>query len=219
MNPLSQFGIVPVDFATVSDALGHYRSPRDKVSALERDGQLIRLKKGAFVVSPQIAGAPLSPELIANHLCGPSYVSLETALAFYGLIPESVHATRSMTLKRARSFKTPLGLFDYTRVPLSYFPIGVRRHTTGDVGKATGNVAAGVSFLIASPEKALCDMVFATSNLRLQSAGAARTYFEENLRVDFDVLDKIDVNVVRQCAATGAKKHLLLHVAEFLENL
>lgn len=209
MNPLAQFGAVPVDFATVTSTLDGYRSPKDKVSALEKSGQLIRLKKGVFVVSPEADGYPLSRELIANHLLGPSYVSLETALAFYGLIPEAVRATRSMTLKRARSFQTPLGFFDYTRLPPDYFSIGIRRHTA----------AAGVSFLLASPEKALCDMVFATSNLRFQSVGAARVYFEENLRIDFDTDEPFDTSIVRQCAATGHKKTTLLYAADFLETL
>ena len=109
MNVLEQFGIVPIDFATLEAVLSEYRYPGDKVSKMEKNGELIRLKKGVFVVSPNIHRMTISRELIANHLYGPSYISFENALSFYKLIPERVHITRSMTLKRARKFSTPLG--------------------------------------------------------------------------------------------------------------
>ena len=104
MNQFSKYGIIPISFATVAESIGSYKSPKDKVSKLEQDGDLIRLKKGFFVVAPRISQQLLSEELIANHLYGPSYVSLETALSYYGLIPELVYVTRSITVKRAKLF-------------------------------------------------------------------------------------------------------------------
>ncbi|MDP3643299.1 MAG: hypothetical protein Q8S54_08945, partial [Bacteroidota bacterium] len=88
MNVLEQFGIVPIDFITLVAVLGEYRYPGDKVSKMEKKGELIRLKKGLFVVSPNIHRMTISKELIANHLYGPSYISCENALSFYKLIPE-----------------------------------------------------------------------------------------------------------------------------------
>jgi len=206
MNALAQFGTLPVDFSTLASAFPNLRSPGEKIAALEKQGRVIRLKKGLFVVTPEDGQPPLSAELIANHLLGPSYVSLETALAFHGIIPEAVRVTRSVCLKRGREFATPLGHFDYTRVAPDYFPIGIRRHDAG----------GGQAFLIASPEKALCDMLVATSNLRLQSANAARAYFEENLRVDFSAIEHPDVGIVRACAAAGSKQNSLRQLAKIL---
>ena len=54
MNVLEQFGIVPIDFATIEAVLSEYRYPGDKISQMEKNGELIRLKKGVFVVSPNI---------------------------------------------------------------------------------------------------------------------------------------------------------------------
>lgn len=53
---------------------------------MEKSGQLIRLKKGLFVASPDIHRMTISKELIANHLYGPSYISFENALSFYKLL-------------------------------------------------------------------------------------------------------------------------------------
>lgn len=57
---------------------------------LEAAGKIIRLKKGLYVVDPKVSRIALSTEIIANHLYAPSYVSMQTALRYYGLIPEAV---------------------------------------------------------------------------------------------------------------------------------
>ncbi len=104
MKALDQFGIIPIDSATLTTALNGYKSPNDKISSMEKSGDLIRLKKGLFVVSPEISNQNISRELAANHLYGPSYVSLESALSFYGLIPEKVYAVRSVTTRLSKEF-------------------------------------------------------------------------------------------------------------------
>src|SRR5690606_7338154 len=119
-------------------------------------------KKGLYVVAPDYSKMEISRELIANHLYGPSYLSLESALSYYGLIPERVYNVRSVTAKRARKYSTPLGAFEYRTVPVDYFPIGIQQEETDSKSM----------FLIAAPEKALCDMIVLTSGLRLQSEKA-----------------------------------------------
>ena len=56
-----------------------------KMRNLEADHKIIRLKKGLYVVSPNVSRVALSTELVANHLYAPSYVSMQTALRYYGL--------------------------------------------------------------------------------------------------------------------------------------
>ncbi len=70
MNILEQFGIVPINFNTLATVLSGYKYPRDKVSQMEKNGELIRLKKGLFIVSPDINRQTISKELVANHLYG-----------------------------------------------------------------------------------------------------------------------------------------------------
>ena len=104
MEALTQLGNIPIDINVLKSLLVTYAKPANKIEAMVNDGTLIRLKRGLFVVSPKISGQRLSTELIANHIYGPSYVSMESALRYYGLIPESVYLTRSMTLKRSKEF-------------------------------------------------------------------------------------------------------------------
>ena len=141
MKSLEQFGLIPIDFAALAAYFNDYKFPKDKISNLEKKGDLIRLKKGSYVVSTKIHNQPISKELISNHLYGPSYISLESALSFYNLIPERVHTILSMTIKRSRKFSTPLGSFEYVIVPHEYFEIGIQQNIINE----------DYAFLIASP--------------------------------------------------------------------
>jgi predicted transcriptional regulator of viral defense system len=208
MTVLEQFGIIPIDYSALVTAFANYKSPKDKIAALVKIGSLIRLKKGLFVVAPKIHKHPLTMELIANHLYGPSYFSLESALSFYGMIPERVHSTRSVTFKRARQFSTAIGIFDYVRVPDAYFGIGVRQEFIDNQ----------YVFLMASPEKAICDMIITTPGLRIQSVKAMQSYLEEDLRIDFSNVDNYNTEIIRHCIAMGRKKTELTQLYKFMEQ-
>ena len=207
MIELEKFKNIPIESSALQAIMGNYKFPRNKVSALEKRGNIIRLKLGLYVVSEKISRVPVSRELIANHLCGPSYLSLETALSFYGMIPERVFAVRSMTTKRAKNFETPFGNFDYTTVSTAYFGIGLRQEIVEDQ----------YAFLIATPTKAICDMIVATPYLRLQSVKAIHNYLTEDLRIDFDDLKNLNKNIVEQCVEVGKKKNELKQLLKFLE--
>ena len=146
--------------------------------------------------------------MIANHLYGPSYISLESALSFYKLIPERVFVTRSITTKRSKVFKTKLGDFDYIQLDSSYFSIGVRQEIVDNQ----------YAFLIATPEKAICDLIVSTSGLRIQSLKAIKSYLEEDLRIDFSVLGNIDLEIIRECILKGKKKTELIHLLKYFEK-
>ncbi|MDP3915139.1 MAG: hypothetical protein Q8R96_15535 [Bacteroidota bacterium] len=208
MNVLEQFGIIPIDFATLVAVLCDYKSPKDKVASMEKSGEVIRLKRGLFLVAPEVHKQHASRELVANHLYGPSYVSFESALSYYKLIPERVHTTRSMTIKRARIFNTPLGNFDYITSSKDYYEIGICQEIIND----------RYSYLIASPEKAICDMLLTTKGHRIQSVKAMRIYLEEDLRIDFSATETFDLNIVRQCLAIGKKKNELMQFYKLLEQ-
>ena len=82
MGALEQLGVIPVDYAVLRTLFAAYKFPKNKIASFEKEGKLIRLKKGMYVVSPDVSGELLSVELIANHLYGPSYVSMESALGY-----------------------------------------------------------------------------------------------------------------------------------------
>ena len=68
MHPLLQYGIIPVGYASLQASYPLLKSFKDKVSDLEKQGAIIRLKRGMYIVSPAISGKEVSGELIANHL-------------------------------------------------------------------------------------------------------------------------------------------------------
>ncbi|MDR2840295.1 MAG: hypothetical protein LBV75_03365 [Paludibacter sp.] len=176
---------------------------------MEKRDEIVRLKKGLYVVSDKISRKKISRELIANHLYGTSYVSLETALSHYRLIPEKVFAIRSITTKRAKQFETALGCFEYISMPANYFSIGIRQQIVDNE----------YAYLIATPEKALCDLILATPNLRLQSVHVVQTYLEDNLRIDFSAIQNINTEIIRLCIEVGRKKAELKQLLKFLETI
>ncbi len=196
MQKLKQYGIIPVKPAVLAEGLSEYKSPKDKISSLESSGKLIRIINGLYVVSNTITNKNLSLELIANQLHGPSYISFESALWYYGIIPERVYITKSASMQRGKKYNTPLGNFQYIKVPESYFAIGLQHIS----------IENEYTFLIAKPEKALCDLIISTKGLRIQSIKAMREYLFEDMRFDFDSITKWDLNIINNCIKLGSKK-------------
>ncbi|NCC99533.1 MAG: hypothetical protein EOL95_07525 [Bacteroidia bacterium] len=207
MKLLSEFGNTPIDFAILKSLFPGYKSVHNKISELEKSGKLIRLKKGMYVVSPNVSGQLLSEELIANHLYGPSYVSMEFALRYYGLIPESVYTIQSITTKHSKEFKNSLGTFQFTGCSKEYFSIGIRQ----EIKELT-------SFLIASPEKALCDLIIHTPNLNLRFQKDVLIYLEDNLRFDMDAFYQMDKSIFEQCLKVGKKKATIMNLLKLLQR-
>lgn len=205
---LKALGPVPMIGSDLSGFLSEYDSPKDKLAYMVKQGQVLRVKRDLFCVSSTITGERYSLPLIANHLYGPSYVSLETALAYYQLIPERVACTQSVVSKRAKQCETPLGYFTYQTVPGDYYPIGIRQEMVGD----------RFSFLIASPEKALCDVLLMRARLRLTSARAMQTFLLNEMRVDFSEFKNLDLSIVDACMATHHKPLELQNLRKVLEH-
>ncbi len=207
INPLLQFGNVPVSAVSIESCYPELDAPKKKVQALEKTGDIIRLKRDVYVVSEEISGKKISVPLCANHLCSPSYVSLRWALRWYGLIPEKVFRMTSVTIKHARSFETPLGVFDYHKVPKRYFGFGIKMQKENDI-----------SFLIAAPEKALCDLILFDNHVPCQSVKSLVNYLEEDIRFDMDGLADFDVKIIEECAEFGRKRKILNNLIKIINQ-
>ena len=207
MDYLEQLGIVPVDYAVLRSLYSDYSFPQNKIANLEHDGKIICLKRGLYVVSPDTSKQLLSVELIANHIYGPSYVSMESALHYYGLIPEQVYTVRSMTTNRSKKFENSIGNFEYITTNENYYSIGIKQQT----------IENKYTFLIATPEKALCDMIMVTPRLKIQSVKALREYLEDDLRFDISNLDNMDPSIIQECIETGKKKETLKLLLKLLQ--
>ncbi|MBR4643676.1 MAG: hypothetical protein IKO73_00735 [Bacteroidaceae bacterium] len=206
-NPLIQLGNVPVNAGTIAACFDHLSSPSEKIRALEKDGQLIRLKRGLYVIDDRVSGKPINVRLCANHIYGPSYVSLQWALRWYGLIPERVFTMTSITTKRTRMFENSLGRFTYYQVRPDYFYIGIRSVEEN-----------GLNCLMASPEKALCDMILYDSYLPPQSVKGLVQYLEEDIRFDTEALNDFDVSIIEACAQTGRKEQILNNLIKIIKK-
>ena len=86
---LTEIGTIPVTTSIIESLYPELKSANKKVTWLEKQGFIIRLKRGLYVANPKHSGKTLSSELIANHLYTPSYISMSTALRYYGLIPDT----------------------------------------------------------------------------------------------------------------------------------
>ena len=207
INPLVKLGNVPVQTGTIAACFDYLSSTSEKIRALEKDGQLIRLKRGLYVVSSEVSGKPINACLCANHIYGPSYVSQQWALRWYGLIPERVYTMTSVTTKRTRVFENSLGRFTYEQVKPEYFAIGIN------------NVEEdGVTFLMASREKALCDLILHDTYLPQQSVKGLWQYLEEDIRFDVDELATFDVSIIEACAKLGRKENILNNLIKILKR-
>ena len=161
------------DYHALMSALANYANPRDKVTSLLRKGVIIRVKKGLYVFGDELRTRPFCRELLANLIYGPSYVSLDYALSYHGLIPERVSALTSVTTKRGKRFATPVGLFLYRQTPKPAFHLGMERIDQGDF-----------SFLIAGPERALADKLRDDRGTGAGTLADIATYLFDSLRLD-----------------------------------
>lgn len=207
-DELDVFKNIPVQTGAIASLYPDVKAGKKKVASLEKANKIIRLKRGLYVVNPKESGILLSTELIGNMLYGPSYVSVMTALRYYGLIPEFVYATESMTTHLRRTFDTPVGRFEYFHCPKEYYQIGIRQDS-----------AEGVKFLIATPEKALCDYIYTTPALPLRFLKDTYTFLEEDMRLDMDAFAEMDTDIFRQCAATGKKQQAINNLIKIKERL
>jgi hypothetical protein len=196
------------DYQTLTDALKELSSPRDKITDMLRQGILIRVKKGLYVFNEKYRKYPYSKELLANLVHGPSYVSLDYALAYYGLIPERVEALTSVTPNRPRRFSTPLGLFIYRQIPARAYEDGMVR-VEGEHNQA---------FLIASPEKALADKIVSARGAPIGSIGEMGRFLAEDLRIDAGAIRSLSAERIDEFAA-GYRSLKLRRLSGYLRRL
>ena len=202
-NPLQTLDGIPFDLSVLSSLYPDCAFINDKARRMEAKGQIIRLKKGLYIAKND--GTNISLELIANHLYGPSYVSMSWALSYYGLIPERVYLVQSMTTKHSRNFTNPFGNFQYKSCSEDYFPIGITQRKHGNT-----------SFLIATPEKALCDYI-SHHALNLRFVKEIGSWLED-LRFEMEAIQNLNLEIIAQCAEKGKNSHSIHTLLKFLQK-
>ena len=153
---------------------------RKQLSRWVRAGKIIQLRRGLYTLAEPYRKVTPEPFLIANRLNEPSYVSLQSALAHHGLIPEWVPAVTSVTTARPEEVDTPLGRFIYRHCKRPLF-----------FGFQEVDLGQGQAAFVATPEKALLDLVYLTP-------GGDRQGFLAELRLQD--LDKLDLALLERMA-------------------
>ena len=170
-----------------------------------RSGKLLQLRRGIYAFPPPYAGEQPLQYVVANRLARPSYISLQSALSYYGLIPEHVASVTSVTTGRPLTLSNEFGRFLYRHIKTDFF-----------FGFRYWQVSQTQSAFIATPEKAILDLLYLTPN---SDDGA---YIRE-LRLQN--LDIIDIERLRQLTERAnqpklirALPHLLAVIQEETEG-
>lgn len=203
---LKQFKGIPFTHASIMSLLLKYNNPNDKISQLLKTREIIKIKRGLYVLG-ECYDVILSRELLANHIYGPSYVSFDYALSYYGLIPERVYDITSMTTRLAKTYTNSFGSFSYIKSPVELYKVGI-------VSELEGNY----SFLIATKTKALCDKIIFTKKLNIRSEKDMFYFVTEDLRIDFEDLADLDITEIEGCIEGNRRKSQLKLLCRLLKT-
>lgn len=209
MNPKKILSLIEtpyIDAQNLLALLGSYQRPRDWMQRMVKNGELIRLRNGFYLIAEKVQRGSeriIPYEQVANFLYGPSYVSLEWALSFYGMIPERVYTVTSMTLGRMRKYHTPIGDF-------AYYPLRATSYSIGVEQKKSSCSVGG--FLMASREKALADFVFKSCKGLNQEQ--LKIELLESKRLNVEIIHELDKALLSEIAKNYRSK-----VVHYLVNL
>lgn len=167
------------------DELQKYASPRSKLSRMVKCGKIFPIAKGLYETEKGTPGI-----FLAGSIYGPSYISFEYALGYYGMIPEAVYTITSATFekKKTKKYETSFGTFTYRDVPSEAFPLGLKLVKEDDY-----------YYRIATPEKALCDMLYTLPPAR----NTAELYITltDDLRIEDSQLKNLDAAAITNLSA------------------
>jgi predicted transcriptional regulator of viral defense system len=171
-------------------------NPREihrQLSRWRQAGKIYQLRRGLYCLAPPFQKVIPHPFLVANRMLPASYVSLQSALAYHGMIPEYVPVTTSVTTGRPTSWETRLGVFDFRHIQVDFFD-----------GYRLVDLSGRQQAFIAIPEKALLDLIY------LEPGGETVDYLVE-LRLSN--LDQLDWQLLRHLTQRIEKPKLLRAVA------
>jgi predicted transcriptional regulator of viral defense system len=163
-----------------------YQEPIKKINNMVKKMELIRLKRGVYTLGTEYRDHPLNMFTIANILHKPSYVSYEYALSYHGLIPERVYTVTSATTYRPETYTTEVGTFSYKKIPSKAYSLGIDwKFDEHDGG-----------YMIATAEKALCDLVYADQRIVDIDKDDMLEYLEDDLRIEWEDLEKLNTTLL-----------------------
>lgn len=199
---------LPISTQVLLPSLTGYKRPYDKIDSLVSGGYLQQLRRGIYVAGAKIKTPHPELFLLANHLYGPSYVTAESALSYWGLIPEKVIRVTSVTTRKSKLFKTHLGNFYYFHIPQQGYIIGL----------CQVQLSNQQTVIMASPEKALCDLIVQTRGLNLRTVRQTMRFLEEDIRFDTRALRTMNEVLIADCVSHCPKSNSLLVLSKTIQS-
>lgn len=160
-----------------------------------KKGYLISIRRDLYLIKNS-KQTHLSSFEISTIIYGPSYISFESALSYHGWIPEAVRTITCASVKRAKAFETPIGIFSYEHIPIKAFPFGIEQHPQDSV-----------TLFIASPIKAIADMIYAR-----RRTWESIDDLSEDLRIELESLKssnrELIIELIENYPSSRVKKNL-----------
>ncbi len=178
----------------LKDKFRDYVNPLDKIKRDADKGLIIRLTKGIYETDKNV-----DPCLLASSILSPSYLSLDWALSYYGLIPERVTSITSATLgnRKNKTFENYFGRYEYMDIPAKAFSEGLTYLENGDY-----------MVKIATKEKAICDSLCKWRVAK--SVKELKELLFMDKRIDEEEFETCDFKLMASLAALYDKKNLKL---------
>ena len=176
------------------DELSNYRNPKTKIARMVKNKELFPIIQGLYETNDKI-----NPFYLSGVIYSPSYISFETALSFYGIIPEITYEIKNATFKKRRKkeYRTCFGVYSYQDIPAGVFPYGIELYTF-----------EGYTYRIASKEKALLDQIYSTSSIN--NMKEMKEYLFENLRINSILIEELNVEFISNIAKLYHSKNVEL---------
>lgn len=175
----------------------NYSNINQKISLETSKGNLVRVKRGLYTDDLWI-DAPV----ISNVCYSPSYISYEYALSYYGLIPErvSVYTSAVFGKKNNKRYQLNEACFEYKSIPDEVYPHGITFLKNEN----------GITYKIATKEKALCDELY--SKYPVRNISDIKMMLFEDLRIDEKELKNLDFDFIKEIAPLYHSNTLLSFV-------
>lgn len=174
-----------------------------------QDGLLTRVRRGLYLIVRKSEPLFIEQFELASLVYGPSFASLESALSYYGWIPEGVYTTTCVSIKRAKEFKTSFfGVFSYKRVPEEQFYAGVNRIETKNT-----------VFFVATPWRAIADLIYTRRKFERSGGWKNLEELEADLRIDRKTFLNSDKEMLKLLSENYPSYRVRKNLKKFLTDI
>lgn len=182
------FPVAEIDYNYLKSLLSKYSNVRVKINDMLKKKEIIRIKKGLYIPGELYRSDLICRETLSNLIYGPSYISLQYALSFYGLIPERTETVTAVANKRNKVFDTPIGRFSYRYIHPDLYSEGIELVRLDE----------NHNILIASREKAVADILYFCD--KIENVEELKEFLFTNMRFEESEVKKLKMSLIRRLA-------------------